>query len=99
MAGGYEARSLDRSTKSLIAMVLLALALVMAVPVALLVGVIMMLLGHIIGGLVLFGGSVLVAVAAIVLAGLSGTRQLRKLVSQRSFRILPLSSDDYIYVE
>ena len=99
MAGWYEAQHLDRSTKALIALMLLALALVVAVPVALFVAVILMLLGHIIGGLVLFGGSVLVAGAAIALAGLSGMRQLRKLVSQRSFRILPLSSDDYTYID
>jgi uncharacterized membrane protein YdjX (TVP38/TMEM64 family) len=95
----YGARNLDSSTKAMIAVMLLALALVVAVPVALFVAVILMLLGHIIGGLVLFGGSVLAAVAAIVLAGLSGTRQLRKLVSRRSFRVLPLSGDDYTYVE
>jgi hypothetical protein len=77
---------------------LLALALVVAVPVALLVGLILMPLGHVLGGLVLFGGSVLVAVAAVGLAGLSGTRQLRKLVAERSFPILPLSRDDYTYV-
>ena len=99
MADWYATRNLDRSTKAVAALMLLALALVVAVPVALFVAVILMLLGHIIAGLVLFGGSVLAAVAAIVLAGLSGTRQLRKLVSQRSFRILPLSSDDYTYIE
>lgn len=98
MAGWYAARKLDRSTKAVIAMMLLALALMAAVPVALLAGLILMLLGHVIGGLVLFGGSLLVAVAAVGLAGLSGTRHLRKLVAERSFRILPLSRDDYTYI-
>ena len=98
MAVWYAARKLDRSTKVVIAMMLLALALVVAVPVALLVGLILMLLGHVVGGLVLFGGSLLVAVAAVGLVGLSGTRHIRTLVAERSFRILPLSRDDYTYV-
>jgi uncharacterized membrane protein YdjX (TVP38/TMEM64 family) len=98
MAGWYAVRKLDGSTKAVIAMVVLALALVMAVPVALFVGVILMLLGHVLGGLVLFGGSVLAAIAAIGLASLSGTRHLRKRLAQRSLRIMPLSSDDYTYI-
>jgi uncharacterized membrane protein YdjX (TVP38/TMEM64 family) len=98
MAGWYGARKMSRSTKVVIALTVLALALVVTVPVALLVAVIMMLLGHVVGGLVLFGGSILAAGAAIVLAGLSGVRQLRRLVTERSFRILPLGSDDYTYV-
>jgi uncharacterized membrane protein YdjX (TVP38/TMEM64 family) len=71
---------------------------VVAVPAALVVAVVMMLLGHVIGGLILFGGSVVAAVAAIVLAGLSGVRHLRKLVAERNFRILPLGSDQYTCV-
>jgi hypothetical protein len=58
----------------------------------------MMLLGHVVGGLILFGGSILAAVAAVTLAGLSGVRHLRRLVTGRSLRILPLGSDDYTYV-
>jgi uncharacterized membrane protein len=98
MAGWYGARKLSRSTKAVIALTVLALALVVAVPVALLVGVVLMLLGHVVGGLALFGGSILAAVAAIVVAGLSGVRHLRRMVTERSFRILPLGSDDYTYV-
>ena len=98
MAGWYGERRLSRSTKAVIALTVLALALVVAVPAALLVGVVMMLLGHVVGGLVLFGGSILAAVAAVVVAGLSGVRHLRRLVTERSFRILPLDSDDYTYV-
>jgi uncharacterized membrane protein len=98
MAGWYGARKMSRSTKAVIALTVLALALVVAVPVALLVAVILMLLGHVVGGLALFGGSILAAGAAVVLAGLSGVRQLRRLVTERSFRILPLGSDDYTYV-
>jgi uncharacterized membrane protein YdjX (TVP38/TMEM64 family) len=60
-----------------IALALLAFALVAAVPVALLVGVILMLLGHVIGGLALFGGLILAATAAVVLASVTGVRHLR----------------------
>jgi hypothetical protein len=37
----------------------------------------MMLLGHVIGGLALFGGSILAATAAVVLASVTGVRHLR----------------------
>jgi hypothetical protein len=63
--------------------------------VALLAAVIMMVLGHVVGGLALFGGAVLVAVVAVALAGLSGVRQLRKLVSKASFRVVQLDGSQY----
>ena len=80
MAGWYAARRPNMSSKVVIALALLAFALVVAVPVALLVGVIMMLLGHVIGGLALFGGSILAATAAVVLASVTGVRHLRGMV-------------------
>jgi hypothetical protein len=43
MAGWYAVRKLDKSTKAVIALTLLALALVAALPVALLAGLILML--------------------------------------------------------
>jgi hypothetical protein len=89
MTGWYSQRRPDRSGKAVIAMTLLALLLVAAVPVALLAGVILTLLGHIVGGLALFGASVLAAVIAITLAGMSGMRHLRKLVSGYGFGIVP----------
>ena len=46
MTGWYAERTPDRSAKVVIAVTLLALLLVAAVPVALLAGVVMMLLGH-----------------------------------------------------
>jgi hypothetical protein len=88
MTGWYAERTPDRSAKALIAVTLLALLLVAAVPVALLAGVVMMLLGHVIGGLALFGGSVLAAAVAVALAGMSGMRHLRKLVSGRTVRVV-----------
>lgn len=78
----------SRSAKAVIAMTLLALLLVAAVPVALLAGVVMMVLGHVVGGFALFGGSILAACAAVALAGISGKRHLRKLLS--SFRVMQL---------
>jgi len=80
MAGWYTARRPNMSSKMVIALALLAFALVAAVPVALLVGVIMMLLGHVIGGLALFGGSILAVTAAVVLASVTGVRHLRGVV-------------------
>ena len=68
------------SSKVVIALALLAFALVLAVPIAFVGGVIMMLLGHVIGGLALFGGSILAATAAVVLASVTGVRHLRGVV-------------------
>jgi|SRR5271166_1951474 len=95
MTGWYAERTSDRSAKAVIAVTLLALLLVAAVPVALLAGVVMMVLGHVVGGLALFGGSVLAAALAVVLAGVSGMRHLRKLVSGRSFRVVQLDGSQY----
>ena len=91
----YAERMPDRSAKAVMAVTLLALLLVAAVPVALLAGVVMMMLGHVVGGLALFGGSVLAAAIAIALAGISGMRHLRKLVSGGSFRVVQLDGSQY----
>ena len=87
MTGWYAERTPDRSAKAVIAVTLLALLLVAAVPVALLAAVVMMILGHVVGGLALFGGSVLAAGIAVPLAGMTGMRHLRKLLSRASFNI------------
>jgi len=84
-----------RSAKAVIAVTLLALLLVAAVPVALLVGLVLMVLGHVVGGLALFGGSVLAAVVTVALAGMSGMRHLRKLLSGGSFRVVRLDGSQY----
>ena len=68
------------SSKVVIALALLAFALVAAVPIAFVAGVILMLLGHVIGGLALFGGSILAATGAVVLASVTGVRHLRGVV-------------------
>jgi hypothetical protein len=88
MTGWYAERAPGRPARparAVIAVTLLALLLVAAVPVALLAGVVMMLLGHLAGGLALSGGSILAAAVAVALAGMSGTRHLRKLLSGRGF--------------
>jgi hypothetical protein len=95
MTGWYVERTPDRSGKAVIAVTLLALLLVAAVPVALLAGVILMALGSVIGGLALFGGSVLAAGVAVTLAGMSGMRHLRKLLSRSSFQVVQLDDSQY----
>src|SRR5215510_14423750 len=95
MTGWHAERTPDRSAKAVIAVTLLALLLVAVVPVALLAGVVMMMLGHVVGGLALFGGSVLAAAIAVALAGISGMRHLRKLVSGRRFGVVRLDDSQY----
>jgi uncharacterized membrane protein YdjX (TVP38/TMEM64 family) len=95
MTGRYAERTPDRSAKAVIAVTLLALLLVAAVPVALLAGVVMMMLGHVVGGLALSGGSILAAAVAVALAGMSGMRHLRKLLSGRSSRAVQPDGSQY----
>jgi uncharacterized membrane protein len=101
MATRYTARTMRWSTKAVIAAAVLAVLLVAAVPVALFTGVIMMLLGHVVGGLALFGASILAAVAAVTIASLTGVRHLRKtiasMVAQRDYRVVSLGQRDYDY--
>ena len=89
------ARTMGWSTKAVIALGVLAVLLVAAVPLALLVGLVLMVLGHVVGGLALFGGSILLAIAAVAIAGLSGVQHLRKLVREQSGRIVQLRRGDY----
>jgi hypothetical protein len=95
MTGWYAERTPDRSAKVVIAVTLLALLLLAAVPVALLAAVVMMMLGYAVAGLALFGGSVLAAAIAVALAGMSGMRHLRKLLSGGGFRVVRLDGSQY----
>ena len=95
MTGWYVERAPGRSGMAVIAVTLLALLLVAAVPVALLAAVVMMLMGYVVGGLALFGGSVLAAAIAVALAGMSGMLHLRKLLSGTSVRVVPLDGSQY----
>jgi hypothetical protein len=97
MTAWSAARRMSWSSKLVIAAGVLAVLLVAAVPVAFLVGVFLMLFGHVVGGLALFGASILAAGAGVVIASLSGVRHLRKLVTQRAFRVVPLNRGDYRY--
>ena len=107
MAGWYATRRPNMSSKVVIALALLAFALVAAVPIAFVAGVIMMLLGHVIGGLALFGGSILAATAAVVLASVTGVRHLRGVVrgmitehdtTEHNSQVFQLDQDDYTYI-
>jgi hypothetical protein len=95
MTGWHAERTPGRSAKAVIAVTLLALLLVTAVPVALLASVVMMILGHVVGGLALFGGSVLAAAMAVAIAGMTGMQHLRKLLSRASFNVAPLDRRQY----
>jgi hypothetical protein len=95
MTGWYAERTPDRSGRAMIAVTLLALLLVAAVPVALLAAVVMMTLGYVVGGLALFGGTVLAAAVAVAIAGMSGMRHLRKLLSGGSFPVVRLNDSQY----
>ena len=95
MTGWDAERTPDRPAKAMIAVTMLALLLVAAVPVSLLAAVVMMMLGYVVGGLALFGGSVLAAAIAVALAGMSGMRHLRKLLSGDSFRVVRLDGSQY----
>jgi uncharacterized membrane protein len=95
MTGWYAERTPSRSARAVIALTVLAMLLVAAVPVALLAAVIMMILGHVVGGLALFGGSVLVAAMTVAVAGMTGMHQLRKLLFRGSFRVVQLDPRQY----
>ena len=95
MTDWYPARRMGWPAKAVIALGLLAVLLVAAIPVAFLAGLIMMLLGHVVGGLAVFGASILAAATAVVIAGVSGMAQLRRLVSRQRYRIVQLLGSDY----
>jgi uncharacterized membrane protein len=95
MTGWYTERTPGRSARAVMAVTMLALLLVAAVPLALLAAVVMMLLGHVVGGLALFGGSVLAAAAVVALAGVSGMRHLRKLISAGSLGVVRMGGSEY----
>jgi len=95
MTGWYAERTPDKSARAVMAVTVLALLLVAAVPVALLAGVVMMMLGYVAGGLALSGGSILAAAIAVALAGMSGMRHLRKLLSGRSLRVVHPDGSQY----
>src|SRR5690242_15099207 len=95
MTSWYAERPAGGSARAVITLTLLALLLIAAVPVALLAAVIMMAIGHLAGGLALFGGSVLAAALAAALAGMSGIRHLRTLLSGSGFHVVPLDGNQY----
>jgi hypothetical protein len=97
MTGWFELRTPEKMPgKAFKATMALALLLVAAVPLALLAGLFLMLLGHVVGGLALFGGSVLVAGLAVVVAGASGKRALLKMaLGRQNVRVVRLDGSGY----
>jgi uncharacterized membrane protein YdjX (TVP38/TMEM64 family) len=95
MTGWHAERTTDRSARVVIALTVLALLLVAAVPVALLAALIVAMLGHVVGGLALFGGSVLAAAMAVALAGMTGMQQLRKLLFRGGLQVVRLDRSQY----
>jgi hypothetical protein len=93
----YGATRLGWSARAVIALGVLAVLLVAAVPAAFFVGLILMLLGHVVGGLALFGASILAAMAAIVAAALGGVGYVRKAIGQRSEQFMRLRRGQYYY--
>lgn len=84
-------------TRAVIALGLLAVLLVAAVPVALIVGLFLMLLGHVVVGLAVFGASILIAGAGVAIAAMTGVRHLRKLLREHAGRVVRLGQSDYRY--
>ena len=97
MTDWYPARRMGWQAKAAIGLGVLAVLLVAAIPAAFLVGLIMMLLGHVIGGLAVFGVSILAAAAAVVIAGVNGVAQLRKVISRQRHKVGQLLGSDYRY--
>ena len=95
MTGSHPESAPGRSAKAAIAVTLLALLVLTAVPLAILAAVIMVILGHFVGGLALFGGAVLAAAIALGLAYMTGMHQLRKLLSRASFDVGRLDPRQY----
>jgi len=87
------------SAKPLVFLSVLAVLLLVAVPFSVLVALFMVVFGHVVGGLALIGGTLLAAIAAVVLAGASGVRHLQKVVARKSFRVVQLGQTDYRYAE
>ncbi len=88
-----------KSGKGVMAVTLLALLLVAALPLALLAGVILLLLGHVAAGLAVLAAAVLTPTVAIAIAGISGLRRLRKLISANSLPVVTLDRSQYSDVE
>ena len=95
MTRWYAERMPSRAASGVISVTLLALLLVAAVPLALLAGVVLMIAGHVVGGLAVFGGSVLAAAVAVTVAGMSGMRRLRKLAAGLSFPAVQPDGSQY----
>jgi hypothetical protein len=84
-------------TRALVGLGLLVLLFVAAVPVALVVGLFLMLLGHVVVGLAVFGASILIAGTGVGVAAVTGIHHVRKLLSEHAGRVIRLGQNDYRY--
>ncbi|HEY3881960.1 MAG TPA: hypothetical protein VGM12_25500 [Trebonia sp.] len=80
MAAWNRMRQAGWSTRAVVAAVALAVLLVAAVPAALVAGIILMLFGHALLGLAVFGASILAAGAGVVTAGVTGVWRVKQAV-------------------
>jgi hypothetical protein len=85
------------SAKPLILLTVAAVLLLVALPIAILVALFMIVFGHVASGFAVIGISILVSAGAVVLAGASGVRHLRRIVDAKSFRVVRLGQQDYRY--
>lgn len=85
------------SAKPLILLTTIAVLLLVAVPISILVALFLIVFGHVTGGFAVIGVTVVAAVVAVVAAGASGIRHLRRIVEQKSFRVVQLGRRDYHY--
>lgn len=83
-------RAMSWRGRMVLAAAVAALVLVAVVPVALFTGLLLMLAGHVVGGLALWGGSIVAAVAGVTLAAKAGVRHLRTLIRRATD---PLTAD------
>jgi hypothetical protein len=83
------------SAKPLLVLTAAAILLLVALPIAILVALFMIVFGHVASGFAVIGISILVSAGAVVLAGASGVRHLRRIVEAKSFRVVRLGEQDY----
>ncbi len=93
----YSVPRMGWSARAVIALGVLALLLVAAVPAAFFIGLILMVFGHVVGGLALFGASILAAIAAVSAAALGGVGYVRKAIGQRGEQFMRLRHGQYYY--
>ena len=83
------------TARPLILLTAAAVLLLVALPIAILVALFMIVFGHVASGFAVIGISILLSAGAVVLAGATGIRHLRRVVETKSFRVVRLGQQDY----